>query len=160
MAWVLFSRWLETLSNSSSTVHKRGGEMLIMTKNGKNYSCYTDGCGVFYLSDSLQRSWQFPGRDDKAAVDATCPRKSGTGRCSLGGALNPAVSAAVPAFCKFALCIIKTGFKKKYCIVKCSEIHSAGRCTHLASLLGSALKGILIVAVCKVKKTSYFPGLA
>lgn len=44
-------------------------------------------------------------------------------------------------------------------MLKGSEIHSCRTLhTHLASLLGSALKGILIVAVCKVNKTRYSPG--
>lgn len=59
------------------------------------------GYRVCYLSGSLQKSWQFPGRDGKAAVYAMCPQKSEKERYSLGEALNPAVSAAVPAFCRF-----------------------------------------------------------
>lgn len=60
-----------------------------------------EGCRVCYLSGSLQKSWQFPGRDGKAAVYAMCPQKSEKERYSLGEALNPAVSAAVPAFCRY-----------------------------------------------------------
>lgn len=90
--------------------------MFRMTQKKKtrtNNLCSAKGCWVSDLSGSLQRSWQFPGRDDKAAVDATCPRKSEKGRCSLGGALNPAVSAAVPAFCRCFCAYKKNMIKKK-----------------------------------------------
>lgn len=57
------------------------------------------GYSVCYLSDSLEKSWQFPGRDGKAAISAVCPQKSGKEHCSLGEALNPAVFSAVLAPC-------------------------------------------------------------
>lgn len=52
-----------------------------------------------YLFDSLEKSWRFPGRDGKATVYEMCPQKSGKEHCSLGEALNPAVSSAVLASC-------------------------------------------------------------
>lgn len=55
--------------------------------------------GVHHLFDSLEKSWQFPGRDGKAAVCAVCPQQSEKEHCSLGGALNLAVSSAVLASC-------------------------------------------------------------
>lgn len=59
---------------------------------------------MHYLFDSLEKSWQFLGRDGKAAVYAMCPQKSGKEHCSLGEALNPAVSSAVLASCR-GVCI-------------------------------------------------------
>lgn len=74
-------------------------------------NCCTGSYGVGYLSDSLEKSWQFPGRDGKAAVCASCPQKSRKEHCSLGEAQNPAVSSAVPASCREA-CIKKCGLQK------------------------------------------------
>lgn len=55
------------------------------------------GSALCYLFDSLEKSWQFPGRDGKAVVCALCPQKSGKEHCSLGEALNLAVFSAVLA---------------------------------------------------------------
>lgn len=76
---------------------------------------------------------------------------SGKEHCSLGEALNPAVSSAVLAYCN-RLCI-KTEYVFKKCHYGTVKIsHYKKPCsTYLASLLGSALKGIFIV-VCNVNK--------
>lgn len=98
------------------------------------------GCAASYLSDSLGRSWQFPGRDGKAAVCSECPQRSGKEHCSWGEALNPDVSSAVPASCREAS--KQVSYSKVH--------HTAGRprsphCAYLASLLGSPPKGIVVV---------------
>lgn len=92
--------------------------MKIVTLRKRYISC-TRGHGVCYLFDSLEKSWQFPGRDGKAAVCAVCPQKSGKEHCSLGEALNPAVSSVVLASCS-KVCIKYYLQKKHYETVKLS----------------------------------------
>lgn len=60
-----------------------------------------------YLFDSLEKSWQFPGKDGKAEVYVMCPQKSEKEHCSWGVAQNPAVSSAVLASCSIEQCKIK-----------------------------------------------------
>lgn len=81
--------------------------LLNLEKGTKLYMSYTRGHGVWYLFDNLEKSWQFPGRDGKAAVCAVCPQKSGKEHCSLGEARNPAVSLVVPASCS-TVCLKNT----------------------------------------------------
>lgn len=69
-----------------------------------------------HLFDSLEKSLQFPGRDGKAAVCAMCPQQIGKEHCSLGEALNPAVSSAVLASCsEVCVCVQKHYLQKCNC---------------------------------------------
>lgn len=112
IAWVLFRRVLETVSNSSSTVQEKQHACEVHEIEIKVQNCTLHLLRVWYLSDSLETNWRFPGRDGKAAGCAVCPQRSGKQHCSLGEALNPAVSSAVLASCR-QVCIKETIFKNK-----------------------------------------------